>query len=83
MVSVCKRLLFFIINAEAMESSDIEWKIEKPCQVQSLKKIIHTSIHARDKGSVSISFAIKTFNSNMQASRYFHAFAFTKRSQRC
>ena len=38
MVSVCKRLLFFIINFGAIESSDIEGKIEKPCQVQSLKK---------------------------------------------
>ena len=44
MVSVCKRLLFFIINVGAIESSDIEGKIEEPCQVQSLKKILHTSI---------------------------------------
>ena len=74
MVSVCKRLFFFIINVGAIESSDIEGKIEKPCQVQYLKKN-SSHVNPRDKGSVAISFAIKTFNSNMQASRYFHAFA--------
>ena len=82
MASVCKRLLFFIINVGVIESSDIEGKIEKPCQVQYLKKN-SSHVNPRDKGSVAISFAIKTFNGNMQASRYFHAFSFTRRSQRC
>ena len=47
--------LFFILNIGAIESTDIEGKIEKPCQVQSVKKIYFTRQSKREV-SVALSF---------------------------